>query len=137
MIDGAVTLEQIETTLPSGFHDARLRRVDVDYVERSARIDLVVDAGDPGAEDVGGRDAWRPAHLVVSDLLFVVVDPPHTRLAAYGGEAWITRSAPATAEQRQRLPEVPAGAFCHALFASNWNAWVFVAGRDARLTWAR
>jgi hypothetical protein len=132
-----VTLEQIEATLPGGFHDARLRRMEVDYVRRAARIDFVLDAGDPESEDIGDREAWRPAHVVVADLLFLAVEPPGTRHESYSGEARITFSSPASADQQARLPELPAGAFCHALFAANWNAWVFVAGRDARLYWER
>ena len=130
-----MTLEQIETTLPSGFLDARPRRVAVDYAERSALLELALDAGDPESEDIGDREAWRPAQLLLSDLLFLVVEPPVTRPQAYAGEPCITRSSPASAEQRSRLPEVPAGAFCHALFAANWNAWLFVAARAARLIW--
>jgi len=131
-----VTLAQIETTLPGGFHDARLRRVDIDYRARAARLDLVLDAGDPDSDEIGDRDAWRAAHLVLTDVLFMVFEPPATRLEAYAGEAWITSSAPATADQRERLPAVPAGFFCHAFFASNWNAHLFAAARDARLEWA-
>lgn len=131
-----MTLEQIETTLPSGFHDARLRRVDIDYQARAARIDLVLDAGDPGSEDLAGREAWRAARLVLEDLLFIVFEPPATRPESYAGEAWITSSSPATTDQRRRLPRVPPGYFCHAFFASNWNAHVFAAARDARLVWA-
>lgn len=130
-----VTIGEIETTLPGGFLDARLRRVDVDYVERAAVLELTVDAGDPGAEDIGGREDWRPAHLVLSDLLFVVVEPPATRPEAFAGEARIAVSVPATAAQRAALPPVPPGFFCHAFFASNWNAHVFAAARDARLYW--
>ncbi|HEY6098722.1 MAG TPA: hypothetical protein VIW03_04795 [Anaeromyxobacter sp.] len=130
-----MTLEQIETTLPGGFHDARVRRVDIDYRARAARIDMVVDVGDPESEHLGDRDAWRAAHLELQDLLFIVFEPPATRPEAYAGEAWITSSAPATALQRERLPPVPAGFFCHAFFASNWNAHVFAAARGATLTW--
>lgn len=131
-----MTLEQIETTLPGGFHDARVRRVDIDYRARTARIDVVLDAGDPESEHLGDRDAWRAAHLVLQDLLFLVFEPPATRPEAYAGEACITSSAPATADQRERLPNIPPGFFCHAFFAANWNAHVFAAARDARLVWA-
>lgn len=131
-----MTLEQIETTLPGGFHDARVRRVDIDYQARSARIDLVVDVGDPESEHLGDRDAWRAAQLVLQDLLFVVFEPPATRPEAYAGEAWITSSGPATAGQRERLPALPDGFFCHAFFASNWKAFLFAAARDAVLSWA-
>ncbi len=131
-----MTLEQIETTLPAGFHDARVRRVEIDYLARTARIDVVLDAGDPASEDLTDRDAWRAAQLVLRDLLFFVFEPPATRIEAYAGEACITASAPATARQRERLPPVPPGFFCHAFFASNWNAHVFAAARDARLVWA-
>ncbi len=130
-----MTLEQIEATLPGGFHDARMRRVEIDYRARSAWIEIVLDAGDPDAEDIGEREAWRRARLVLSDLLFVVVEPPSTRPEAFAGEAWITASAPATALQRERLPPLPRGFFCHAFFASNWNSHVFAAARDARLEW--
>jgi len=130
-----MTLEQIEITLPGGFRDARLRRIEVDYVGRTARVDLIVDAGDPQSDEPGDRDAWRAAHLVLSDVLFVSVEPPATRPEAYAGEARLAGSAPATAAQLARLPPVPPGCFCHALFAANWNAWMFVAARDARLQW--
>jgi hypothetical protein len=131
-----VTLEQIEKTLPAGFRDARVRRVDVDYRGRAARIHLVFDAGDPHSDHLGDRDAWRAAELALDDVLFVVLEPPVTRPEVYVGEARITSSAPATEAQRQALPEVPSGFFCHAFFAANWNAHLFAAARAATLVWS-
>lgn len=130
-----MTLEQIEALLPVGFRDARVRAVGIDYVARAARIDLVLDDGDPGGADVGDQEAWRPACLLVRDLLFLVLEAPATRPQAFAGEARIGASAPATPAQRAKLPPVPAGFFCHALLAANWNAHLFVAARDARLEW--
>lgn len=131
-----MTVAEIETTLPAGFLDARLRRIEVDWSERSARLDLVLDAGDPDGEGIGDREAWRGAHLVLSDLLFVVVEPPATRPEAFAGEARVAQSRPATAEERAALPALPPGFFCHAFVAANWGARMFAAARDARLYWA-
>jgi hypothetical protein len=131
-----MTLEQLEKTLPCGFRDARVRRVDVDYRGRAARIHVVLDAGDPNSEHLGDRDAWRAAQLVLADVLFVVLEPPATRPEVFAGEARISSSAPATEDHRRGLPEVPPGYFCHAFFAANWNAHLFAAARDASLVWA-
>jgi len=131
-----VTIAELESMLPAGFLDARLRRIEIDYVERTARLDLVVDGGDREADGIAEREAWRPAHLVLSDVVFVVVEPPATQREAFAGEARIASSRPATRREREALPPVPPGSFCHALFASNWGARLFLAARDARLYWA-
>ena len=50
-----MTLNEVAETLPNGFHDAELRRIELDYDLRSCRIQVDVWVGD--MDDTSRREA--------------------------------------------------------------------------------
>ena len=49
------SLREIDDDLPNGFHDAHLEAVTVSFASNSAKMDLQLFVGDPGAAVRGGR----------------------------------------------------------------------------------
>lgn len=69
-----MTFAEIATSLPHGFHDAQLRRFEMDYVRRELTFDLDVWIGGMSA-DV--RELYRPARLRLVNVAFLTIEPPH------------------------------------------------------------
>src|SRR5262249_11933992 len=72
--DYDMTFQETAASLPNGFHDAELRRFEMDYVRRQLQFDLVIWIGDMDAP--GRRELYRRARLRVDDVAFLVVEPP-------------------------------------------------------------
>jgi hypothetical protein len=131
-----MTIEEVEKTLPNGFHDASLEKLNIDYHERAAKLDLLVDVGDPDSE--GNEEAKRKGVLTVSGLLFCVIAPPDSRSPYQKAEGlWIADSGPYKSDKiPAKLPEpLPKGAFAHYFFVNDWNAFIIIAATDARFDW--
>jgi len=132
-----VQLIEIENSLPNGFHDAYLESVDVDYVSRRALIKLRLCTGDPDAATEKERESYEQANLELLDLVYLVIDGPDPRtkyaetkgLWVDGGEAK-PGSAPVTPVPVEQLPS---GAFAYWFFVRDWNSFIHVAARDAKL----
>ena len=70
-----MTLEEMEVTLPNGFHDSEIRPTLVDCVQRTATLELSVVVGDLNAPPER-REVYKEATLVVSGVLVSVLEPP-------------------------------------------------------------
>jgi len=140
-----MTLEELAHTLPNGFHDSALKSLSVDYERRTVHLEMSLKVGDSDGPQEQ-RDDVRDAHIQVSGLLFLVVDPPSTT-AGYDfkspGELWIvdgyeTRSIPEFAKtiSRDLMEALPPEAFAQSFFVSEWNSYIHIAARDCAMKWA-
>jgi hypothetical protein len=71
-----MTLDDLAASLPNGFHDAKLKAVSIDYVNRRASLDLHIWIGDLDAAADSEREKYRPAQVKLSGLIFWVSEPP-------------------------------------------------------------
>jgi hypothetical protein len=132
-------LVEIENSLPNGFHDAFLESVDVDYRSRRALIKLRLCIGDPDAAIQSEREAYKGAALELLNLVYLVIEGPDPRSKyAEANRLWIDGgevkrdSAPAAPVPVEQLPS---DAFAYWFFVRDWNSFIHVAARDARLQW--
>ena len=51
-----MNIEDIEKTLPNGFHDAILQRLNIDYINKIVELDLNVWVGDINSENENIRE---------------------------------------------------------------------------------
>src|SRR5690242_1987239 len=70
-----MSLEEIDESLPNGFHDAQLVGLEIDYLHKIAVFKTNVLIGLPD-EPVELRDRYRLGTLRFPGVSFVVVDPP-------------------------------------------------------------
>jgi hypothetical protein len=109
------------------FHDAVLEHLAVSYVERRAELQFQISVG----------DGYRRGTLSVSGLQFLTIEAPEKGMEPVG--AWITADGPLpdpAVQLRTTLPPIPDDAFVHYFFASDWNAFIVVAGLSATFAWA-
>lgn len=125
------TIDDLESSLPNGFHDALLLRLAIDYSvgEVLMALDVVInDAREP---------EYREGLLRMTGVHFAVVDAP-------GANATLNSSRPSRIDTGSghpstsviNLPSVPAGHFLQWFFVSDRNAFIRVAAKDATFTWA-
>ncbi|SRR5258707_15285629 len=134
-----MTLEQLENSLPNGFHDAEIESIAVDYVSKRAVIKMRLHTGDPGAASEDEREAYKQADLLLSELFYFVIDPPDpTSEFKEKGSVWVSAGTPE--KEDAPLPPVaagflPDGAFAHWFFVIDWNSFIHVAAMHADLQW--
>ncbi|MBI3572574.1 MAG: hypothetical protein HY092_00020 [Candidatus Kerfeldbacteria bacterium] len=134
-----MTIEEIEKTLPSGFHDACLEKLNIDYGKREVTLEISVDIGAFDSPRGELKEANRKGILTVSGLLFCVIEPPDSRSPYQKAKGlWITDSGPVkSAKLLAKLPEsLPNGVFAHYFFINEWNAFIIVVATGARFDWS-
>lgn len=68
-----MTMEEIAESLPNGFHDSSIVGVRLDYVQRTAEIDIELWLSSPGEAD---QEKYRRATLFISELIYFVIEAP-------------------------------------------------------------
>jgi hypothetical protein len=131
-----MTLKELEALIPNGLHDAYLKRLSVNYEARTAVLELDILLGYPEGATEEEREGYAHGEITVSGLRFCIVEAPEYDEAEE--RALSIDAGPTTPEVIQKygwkLPPVPPDCFCHWLYVSNWNTFIHIAGRDARLS---
>lgn len=133
-----MTLDELDHTLPNGFHDAEIFSLEIDYAARTAQFQMALLIGlsdDPEPE----RQAYQKATLLISGLCFCSVEPPYTTYPFLrGGSIWVGGD-PAKSDHLPTLSALmekcPEGTWCYRFFVVDWNAFIHIAAREAELKW--
>ncbi|MDP9337666.1 MAG: hypothetical protein M3P45_02240 [Acidobacteriota bacterium] len=134
-----MTLDELDNTLPNGFHDAEIFSFEIDYVAGTAKFRMNLLTGgpeDPGLE----RDTRQEAILIVSGLCFCSVEPPWSTYPFLpDGKPIMVSGDPAKSDHLPSLADLtskfPSGTWCYRFFVDDWNAFIHIAAGDAQLTW--
>jgi hypothetical protein len=134
-----MTLDELDHTLPNGFHDAEIFSVELDYAAKTARFRMNLLVGwpdDPEPE----RQAYQEATLVVNGLCFCSVDPPSSTYPFIpDGKPICVGGDPAKSDHLSSLSDLaakfPSDTWCYRFFVHDLNSFIHIAGRDAVLTW--
>jgi len=133
-----MTFQDLEDSLPNGFHDAHLKSVSIDYIERLLTMQMEILIGTPEAQD---RDEYRNATLTVTGLYFCVIDPPDAKypfttknrpIWVSGDDGWPDTLSDLAASLAQTNP----GFTYHRFFSVDWNSFIYVAANDVQLYWS-
>jgi hypothetical protein len=129
-----MTLRELAATLPNGFHDAQLRRFEMDYVERRLRFDLDVWIGD--MENAPARELYRPARLTVDEVAYLVIEPPDVRYSSRERDVVVIDAGEGrAAKSESHLPEPPAGTSITWMYLGAMNRYLHFASGNASLEW--
>jgi hypothetical protein len=138
-----VSLEQIESRLPSGFHDAVLNRLCIDFEAAAVYLDLAIDVGSPESATQAEREARRRARLTLTGLQYCVIDPPNEPASAppgvqtrppRGARIDIVYGQPSTSPRA--LPPLADGVSLYSIYVADWNSFIRLAAKHARLDWS-
>jgi hypothetical protein len=133
-----MTLQELSRTLPNGFHDSFISTVTIDYVKQEARLSVSVWCGEHSSEESTRREEYREGELILSGLSYWVVEPPDPNhdydqskpLWIDIGELSSENFTPTI-----QLPESAVGDFASWIFVRNWNAFIYLAAREASINW--
>lgn len=118
------------------FHDATIHNINIDYEARILTMRCTLFVGDPDSPDKVEREATAQGTLTFSGLFYHSIEPPHNSYVFEEGGLDISNDGSAAESQfNTPLPDVPNEAFVHWFFATNWNAFMFVAATEARWVW--
>jgi hypothetical protein len=133
-----MTLDDLAASLPNGFHDSALKVVVIDYVNREAKLSLEIWMADCDAASAADREAYRQAEVSLSGLVFWVCEPLSAGYP-YDGKGEVTIDIGSvetlTRPPSPTLPSTPVGCFVNWIYVRAWNAFIYVAAHDAKLTW--
>jgi hypothetical protein len=129
-----MTLEELENTLPNGLHDSEVKRISVDYEQRSLVLEIAVWVGsmDDAPER---REAYKSARIEISGLLFVAMDLPDPNYPFKDGNLRINGCDMSKNLDKKLVDSLPPDAFFRSLWVSEWNAFIHIAARDAQIRW--
>jgi hypothetical protein len=127
-------LETIEEGLPWGLHDALLVRLDVDWVQGIARMELRV-----AMTEVHDQD--RLGQLTFNRLLFCAVEAPEIdkargyRATSPDGLQVDCGAGVGHESCRDRLPAIPDGLHLYWFYVQEWNRFIHVCARAVHFGW--
>ena len=126
-----MTIEEIDQSLPEGFHDSSITAVRIDYMQRTAEIDMELCFSGPDDADT---EKYRPATLSISELIYFVIEPPGHPNTAHGKPSLVDGGSSELDQAACELPKsLPAGAFTYWFFVSSWNSFIHVAALNAEI----
>jgi len=128
-----VTLEEIESSLPNGFHDAEVKSLCVDYVERTITFEIRVWIGDVTSPDEQQRETYQNGVLTLEQFLLCVIEPPDAGYPYDKPQPLTIDSGSGNRQQVSFLETIPEAAFAHWFYVNEWNAFIYVIARGARL----
>jgi hypothetical protein len=130
-----MTLEEIENSLPNGLHDAQIKRLAVDYEQRTLTMEVAVWVGKLD----GPKENWeeyRAGRIEITGLVFLIMEPPDVKYP-FRNSAKLTIDG---CDLRQNLDSellrsLPQESFFRSLWVGEWNGFIHVAGTAAIFSW--
>lgn len=126
-------LEQLERSLPNGFHDAQIKGINLNYVERTIVFEMRLWVGDLESADKAEREAYRLGVLIISEFDFCVIEPPDLRYPYHPVKAVRVDSGAGNPQSIPLLENIPEDTFAHWFFVNEWNSFIYFIARAARL----
>lgn len=130
-----MNIAELEATLPNGFHDVRVERLSIEFVDRIAIFDVSIWIDDTASSVASEQEARHRGKLTFHGLQFCVLDPPDPRYPFAKSDAlWLVDLVDADPKVVGSIP-LPQEAFSVRFFVNQWNSFVHVAALDASLVW--
>ena len=128
-----MNIEDVESTLPNGLHDAVLKKFEVDFEAKTATFFFNVWVGDLNSKSKEIREAYRSGVLTLHDLKYIIIDPPSAEInfkvepfsSSTGDHD--TQNIPSTIN----LPAAPEGTFRQWFFLYKIETFIHVCAAEA------
>ena len=136
-----MTFEDIENSLPNGFHDSTILYFSLDAKTRTLtmRFSLWV-----GSMDDLNPEVYREIAVTAQGVSIFFVEPPDPTypfsldgrgLAAQGDSVDVERSRFVSEQAGDVLKKLPLGASTYRFFLEDWNSFLYVAAQEVSCSW--
>jgi hypothetical protein len=127
-----MTFEEVEQSLPNGFHDATLLQVSLDSVERCATVKISVHVSVDGDQD---RELYRVGILSAKSVSLFFMEPPdpNHRFALSGRGIGVSGDSVALGQNPETdllLRKLPSDATAYRFFLEEWNSFFYLAASE-------
>ena len=134
-----MTLDELDSSLPNGFHDMYIGSLELDYSTGTLKLNVDLLVGWP-EDSESERNQYQKAIVTITGLCFCSIDPPYPGYPlSPNGSAICVDGDPAKADHLPSLPDLlpnfPEGVLCYRFFVHDWNAFIHIAARDAEVAW--
>jgi hypothetical protein len=132
-----MNFEEIEQSLPNGFHDATLLQASLDSIASSATLKLSVHISLEGDTD---RERYRVGILKATGVSLFFIEPPDPNYNFVLNGKGISVSGDAVSlgqvtELNALMSKLPTDATVYRLFLEEWNSFLYIAAREAMFMW--
>jgi hypothetical protein len=132
-----MTFKEVEQSLPNGFHDSAIRRIDADFLGPSISIAMDLHASVEG--DIN-PELYRSGTLkVVCPYLFFLEPPdPSYPFVPRGAPVNATGFSVKPGENAKvdaLLDRIPREATALVFFLDDWNSYLYLAGSSVEFSW--
>lgn len=132
-----MTFEEIEQSLPNGFHDATLLQVTLDSVGRSATIKISVWVSLAADSD---SELYRVGLLKAESISVFFLEPPDPSYEFVLDGRGLRASGNVVSfgqlpELDPLLRSLPSGASAYRFFLKDWNSFFYLAAGEATFAW--
>lgn len=129
-----MTLEQIDSTLPNGLHDALIRSIAHNYETSTVDLDVEVLWILP---DDPKKEHRRTATLQFAEVsLFTIQPPENERIVGVPGSIWFVFWR---TEQSELAPKLVArflpDVLAYTIYILEWESSIHIVARDVSLLW--
>jgi hypothetical protein len=133
----ALTFEEANQKVPNGFHDAEIRKISIDFVDRSIVMGMNLHVGVPSDPD---PERYRAGTLkVLSPCLFFIEHPDPrydfvpdgSPINASGNSVKVGQNA----EVDRLLAVLPPNTTAYLFFLDDWNSCLYLAGASVEFSW--
>jgi hypothetical protein len=132
-----MTFEELDQSLPNGFHDAEIRKIEVDFTTPSIVIGMNLHVG---AADDPDPERYRAGTVTIDVPYVFFIEPPD---AAYH---FIPNGSPINASGNsvkagqnpkvdRLLGVLPPNATSYLFFLDDWNSSIYLSGASAKFSW--
>jgi hypothetical protein len=132
-----MTFQELEQKLPNGFHDAAIRKIQLDFMGRSVEIEMDILMAGPDDPD---PELCRVGKLRMAPTYLLFIEPPDPRYSFIpdGGSLKVDGDSVKVgqnAEVDRLLPTLPKNATTYRFFLEKWNAFLYLAGGGVEFSW--
>jgi hypothetical protein len=132
-----MTFEEVENSLPKGFHDATLLQLSLDSMERRATVKISVHVSSDRDQD---RELYRVGVLEVKSVSLFFIEPPdpNYKFAFSGRGVGVSGDSVALGQSPAidpLLKKLPSDAKAYRFFLEEWNSFFYLAASEVAISW--
>jgi hypothetical protein len=126
-----MTIEELEETLPNGFHDSQIVSISVNFLVGTCCIELDVDHDDPDP------DVFKRMKLQLKDVSLVAIEPPDPKIDLSTKETVWASGHPTSEKILPALDSyrksAPPNTFFYSFFLHELNCHIHLGAKEATL----